>query len=97
MVVPRIPKLNEYLAVMSDTAWPRSRRKSRSSSRVCCSSRMSPAISSLGASALVTASKRTWSLPAPVEPWAMTSAPRSSATRVTSSAWSIRSTPTHDG
>ena len=38
-----------------------------------------------------------WSLPAPVDPWAIASAPRSSATRVTSSACNIRSTPTHDG
>ncbi len=67
-----MPKLNEYSAVMSETGIPRARRKSRSSSRVCASSRIRPAISIRGAIALTTASKRTWSLPAPVEPCAIT-------------------------
>ena len=52
-------------------------------SRVSPQTRAGAMISRSGASALVDTSKRTWSLPLPVQPWAMASAPwrRAAATR----------------
>ena len=42
-------------------------------------------------------SNRTWSLPAPVEPWAMASAPTSFAYRAMAMAWKMRSDDTEMG
>ena len=42
-------------------------------------------------------SKRTWSLPAAVQPWQTVVAPLALATRATSAAWSERSEPTQSG
>jgi len=54
-------------------------------------------ISISGASTWNVRSKRTWSLPAPVEPWATQSAPTDLAYSMMAMAWKIRSELTEMG
>ena len=59
--------------------------------------RMGVMSSSSGASARKATSKRTWSLPAPVEPWARAVAPSCFASATTLAAWHTRSAETLKG
>lgn len=60
-------------------------------------SRVGVMISISGASTWNVRSKRTWSLPAPVEPWATQSAPIDLAYSMMAMAWKIRSELTEMG
>ena len=68
------------LAFVAGTGTPRAAAHSICSSRLMRCSRTGAMISRSGASARVLTSKRTWSLPLPVQPWAMAEAPSSRAT-----------------
>ena len=60
-------------------------------------SRVSVMISISGAMTMNVISNRTWSFPAPVEPWAMASAPISLAYLAIAMAWKMRSDDTDTG
>ena len=97
MVQPHKPEFTEQVVVLATTAKPRSHRNAVSSSRLGARSRMGAMTGSSGAMARSATSKRTWSLPAAVQPWALAAAPRCRATRAVSAACRVRSAPTLRG
>ncbi len=70
-VVPQRPRLTEYAVVFSETGNPRSRRYTAVASRERARLRIGVITAMSPARMRTATSKRTWSLPAPVEPWAM--------------------------
>ncbi len=94
MLVPHRPLLMEYSIFLKSASKPWLRRYSISYSRVRVMSRVGVIISISGARIWKVRSKRTWSLPAPVEPWATASAPISLAYLIIAIAWNMRSDDT---
>jgi hypothetical protein len=77
----------EYgFSALASTGIPRASAYSISSSRVQTRSRSGAITRTLGYFALNASSKRSWSLPLPVQPCTTASAPRSSAMSATASA-----------
>ena len=86
-----------YAPALTGTGSPRASRYAMESARCTFSLRMGARISSSGASTRSATSKRTWSLPAPVEPCPTAVAPTCRATSMTESACWVRSADTLSG
>ncbi len=97
IVTPQSPRLVEYAAPCGGTGSLRCSRKASCSGRLKARSRTGARISSPGASVLSATSKRTWSLPAAVQPCATVPVPSLAAIAATVCAWIERSAPTQSG
>jgi hypothetical protein len=97
IVTPQRPRLIEYAAPCGGIGSFRACRYSSSSWRLNALSRTGANTSRSGASVRSATSKRTWSLPAAVQPCAIMFVPSSRATRAMVCACITRSAPTHSG
>ena len=97
MVTPHKPRLMEYAAPYGGIGSLRSSRYFSCSGRLNARSRTGARMVSSGASVRSATSKRTWSLPAAVQPCATTFVPSLRAYSAMVCACITRSAPTHSG
>jgi hypothetical protein len=97
IVTPHRPRFTEYAAPYGGIGSFRSSRNASCSGRLKARSRTGARISMPGASVRIATSKRTWSLPAAVQPCAIVDEPSFLAISAATCACSTRSAPTQNG